>query len=145
MIPKAYMERTLKRYYTAHQTSFNIQRFSEGNNPTPNLYGERIGKSYGTPIESLGYIEMDPTDLRLEELGWEKGSAEIFVKTPFILLVENGLALPNGELQFSTDDLLEIPSVELTYKLSKVEKVEPFIQGVPTFVHLGGRKFVNGR
>lgn len=145
MIPKAYMDRTLKRYYSEHQTPFTIQRFSGGNNPPPNIYGERIGKSYGNPIACLGYIEMDPTELRLAELGWEKDSAEIIAKVPFILLVESGLALSTGELKLSTDDLLEIPSVNKAFKLSKIDAIEPFINGTPLYVYIGGRKFVNGR
>lgn len=144
MIPKAYMDRVAKKYYSAHQTPFNIRRFSDGNNPLPNLYGERIGKSYGTPIACLGYIETDPTELRLAELGWQKESAEFIVKTPFILLADNGLALPNGDLLLTTDDLLEVPSIDKSYKLTKIEPLEPYINGLPMYVYLGGRKFVNG-
>jgi hypothetical protein len=145
MMPKGYMDRTLKRFYSAHQTPFNIQRFEDGNNPLPNLYGERIGKSYGTPIACLGYIETDLTELRLAELGWHKDMAEFLVKVPFILLVENELALPNGELLLSTDDLLEVPSIGKKYKLSMIDVKEPFINGTPLYVYIGGRKFTNGR
>lgn len=143
-IPRGYTDRTLKKYYKAHENTFHIRRFKDGNNVPPNIYGERVGKDYGNPIACLGYIETDLTDLRLEELGWHKGIAEIIVKVPFTILVENGLAIEDGGLNFTTDDLLEIPSLNLSYKLTVIDRIEPFVNGVPTYIYIGGRKFVNG-
>lgn len=143
-IPRDYIDRILKRYYTAHETSFLIHRFSEGGNSSPNLYGERINKTYDIPIECLGYIETSPTDLQVQELGWEKEMPEVIVKTPFILLAEAGLGLPEGDILVTVDDLLEVPSVDVLYKVAVVDGEEPFINGVPTYVCIGGRKFING-
>jgi hypothetical protein len=143
-IPRKYMNRVLHQYYKDHETTFTIQRFEDGENEPPNIYGERVGKSYGNPIKALGYLEMDPTDIRLEELGWEKGVVEFIITTPFTVLVEAGLALEDGSLLISTDDKIHVPYMDYPYQLHKIHLREPFVNGLPTLIHLGGRKFVNG-
>lgn len=141
-IPRNKIDRYLRRYYKAHDTEFQIRRFKE---TPPNIYGERLNKEYGEPITCHGYFVPSPTELRLQELGWSKEMTDFYLKVPFVLLVESGLANEDGTLNFSDDDLIEFPPLGLSYKISMIEFVPPFVGGVPTFIHIGGRKFTSGK
>lgn len=145
-LPKGYIDRTLKKYYSAHETTIHIRRFKDGNNVSQNIYGERLGKRYGQPIACLCYLETDPTDLRLEELGWTKEMAEIILKIPFTILENSNLISQDGSLDFSTDDVIELPFMkDKRYNISNILLQEPYINGKPLNVYVGGRHFVNGK
>lgn len=141
MIPKNFIARTLTKYYTAHETPFQILKFSEENNP-PNIYGERINKVYEEPIECFGFVEIEPTEVRLEELGWRKESVQILITVPFVMLVKAGLANEEGKLLFGEDDKIVLPNIlDKPYFINKIMKVEPFIQNKPTLIVIGGRNY----
>lgn len=139
---REYIDRVLKQSYSQHENEVHILRYST--RPS-NLYGETIGKAYGTPIKLKGYLEMDPTELRLQDLGWSKDTAEILVRFPFTILLESGLGNTDGTLNFTTDDKIHIPNINKDFQMSKHQSREPFIAGIPTFVWVGGRKFTHGR
>lgn len=138
---RPYVDRLLKSAYTQHGNEIQIIPFI--NRPS-NIYGETIGKTYGTPITLLGYLETEPTALKLQELGWSKDMAEIIIRVPFISLLDVGLAV-DTTLKFSTDDKIFVPSLDKEFQMSKTQLREPFINGQPTFVWLGGKKFIHGR
>jgi hypothetical protein len=138
---RSYVDRLLKNAYEQHGNEIQIIPY----NPRPsNIYGETLGKSYGNPITLLGYLETEPTALKLQELGWSKDMAEIIIRVPFISLLDVGLA-EGLTLKFSTDDKIFIPSLDKDFQMSKTQLREPFINGQPTFVWIGGKKFTHGR
>ena len=139
---RAYVDRTLKQAYTQHDNEIQIHPYT----PRPsNTYGETIGKTYGTPITFKGYLETDPTELKLQDLGWSKEIVEVLIRVPFITLLEKGLITVEGKLLFSVDDKVYLPNIEKEYRIHHHQLREPFINGQATFVWFGGRKFVNGR
>lgn len=137
---KAYVDRTLKKAYEQHDTMMEILPFIY---EPPNIYGERIGKSYGEPIAVPIYLEMDPTDLRLQDLGWRKEETDIITRVPFRILLDCGLANEDGTYNFSTDDRLRLPHLDRTYQLANHKGREPFRGFHPTWVYIGGRRYTN--
>jgi hypothetical protein len=140
---RGYVDRIIKSSYTQHN---NEIEFKEVDTTRPsNTYGERIGKVFKPSIKVTGYLEMDPSELRLQELGWTKEQAEILFRVPFVVLLEQGLANADGTLNLTTDFRVFIPHIKKEYQVSKFQSREPFINGQPTFVWVSGKKFSNGR
>lgn len=137
-----YVNRTLKNAYEGHNTEIGFKLFQ--NNRPSNIYGERIGKSFGNPIAVLGYYETDPSQLKLQDLGWSKETVNIIVRIPYVLLSEVGLLNSDGTLKFSNSDRLVVPLLAKEYQINTIQMREPFREGKPTFVWIGGRNFVNG-
>lgn len=139
---RAYVDRTLTKAYTQHDNEIHLIPYTPR---AKNQYGETLGKTYGTPKIFKAYLETDPTELKLQDLGWSKETVEILIRVPFITLLELKLANPDGTVTFTTDDKIDIPHIKREYQLYKFQLREPFINGQPTFVWIAGRKYVNGR
>lgn len=137
-----YVNRTLKQAYENHDTEIQFKLFQK-DRPS-NIYGERIGKSYSDPITVLGYFETNPSQLKLQDLGWTKEAVSVLARFPFTLLLEAGLANPDGTFNLSTSDKLVTPNYKREYQIYEIQAREPFRNGVPTFVWIGGKNFVNG-
>lgn len=137
-----FVNRTLKKAYENHDTEIQFKLFK--NDRPSNIYGERVGKTYKDPITVLGYFETNPSTLKLQDLGWTKEAVSVLVRVPFILLLEKGLANPDGTFNLSTSDLLTTPNYKKDYQIFEIQAREPFRNGVPTFVWIGGKNFING-
>lgn len=137
-----YVNRTLKQVYEAHDTEILFRIFQ--NNRPSNIYGERVGKTFGNPIAVLGYFESDPSQLKLQDLGWSKEEIIVVAHIPYALLVEAGLTNADGTLKFSTTDRMTVPLLNKDYQIHSIQMREPYRDGLPTFVWIGGRNYVNG-
>lgn len=136
-----FVNRTLKTAYGNHNTLIHFKKFQ--NNRPSNIYGERLGKSFGDPIAVLGYYESSPTALKLQDLGWTTETVTVMARFPFATLVEAGLAKPDGTVLITTSDRLVSPH-GVEYEISGIQSREPFRDGVPTFVWIGGKTFISG-
>ena len=132
----------LRTSYTELETEVGFRPLQNPSNS--NIYGENPYKTFGEPIMVKGYLEMDPSDLRLQDLGWKKEPVNLIVRLPFINLLEVGLVNEDGSVNFNTDWRLVIPNKEKNYQLSNFQLREPFVNKVPTFIWVGGRVFTNG-
>lgn len=137
-----YINRTLNQAYEQHDTEIGFKLF-DSTRPS-NIYGERVGKSFGNPIAVLGYYESDPSLLKLQDLGWSKESLTVIARFPYALLVEAGLVNSDGTVKFTTSDRMVIPMSEKDYQITSIQLREPFREGKPTFVWVGGRNYVSG-
>lgn len=137
-----YVNRTLEKAYGDHNTLIHFKRFQ--NNRPSNIYGERLGKSFGDPIAVLGYYESSPTALKLQDLGWSTETVNILARFPFTHLLEAGLANQDGTLLLTTSDRMINPH-GVEYEISEIQGREPFRTGIPTFVWIGGKNFISGR
>lgn len=143
MIPKNYIDRVLKRYYKNVNSTVGFKTFST-QSPEPNIYGERIGtKVFNPPIVVQGYLEINPTDLTLKELGWVKEDTEIIFRVPYIILEEVGLADSLGNISINLDCRMVLDGKD--YQVKCMNKREPFINNRPTYVWFGGKVITNDR
>ena len=137
-----YVNRILTQAYGNHDTEISFKLFI--NNRLSNIYGERVGKTFGDPITVLGYFESDPSQLKLQDLGWSKETVSVMARIPYVLLVEAGLTNTDGTLKFSNSDRMVVPLLEKEYQINEIQMREPYREGKPTFVWIGGRNYVNG-
>lgn len=137
--PRKYIERTMKKSHEIHDNEIHVLRYI----PRPsNIYGETLGKAYKDPIKLFTYLEMNPTELKLQDMGWEKEDIGVILRVPFATLLDRGLANRDGTLNFSLDDKLYIPHIDREFHIALSQGRAPFREGVPTFVWIAGRKNV---
>ena len=138
---REYRDRIMKNAYSGLETTVGFLPLI----PSPsNIYGENPYKTYGEVITVKGFLEMDPSELRLQDLGWKKESVNLIVKFPFINLLEAGLAKEDGSLLINTNYKMDIPHKERPYQVSSFQGREPYFNNVPVLVWVGGRVFTNG-
>lgn len=141
-IPKAYIDRTLRNIYESLDTEIDFYPY---NSSPSNLYGETLNKTFGTPVKVIGYLEMDPTTLRLKDLGWDLENINLIIHVPFATLVNVGLANTDGTINFDTNYKIGVPTYNKEYQLVDYQLKEPFVNGQSTLVYITARKYVDGR
>lgn len=141
MINKQYLDALVEVCYQSLKTYAGISKFNPASSSAPNRYKEIIYKVYDPPINFYAHIELNPAEVKLEELGWQKDDVEVIVRASFSELRRVGLVDNFNQFTFNVDDRLVIFGKE--YDICKIEG-KTYIDGVPTLVWIGGRT-PNGR
>jgi hypothetical protein len=127
--------------YTAFQTPVGIVVMTDASS-AKNRYGEVLYPKFGPPTMFYAHPTLNPSEVKLSELGWQKDDVELVVRVPHIELRRVALAKDTGELNFDSDARIVVQGKQ--YEICKIHMKEPFLENVSLYVWIGGRT-PNGR